>query len=164
MKMVKWGEIGGILEEAYAQLADLLEDVIRTWSLTGRTMQWLQVLMPGQQQVHEDWHDLDWQQRRFLLMVMCRSLGQMLGAGVPLLTAADTAADFLPVRQRDDFTRTFADHIRSGGRIRDYLISSEMMPAFLIKMVSVGEETGNLDILLQKVALAYQKQLELEAM
>lgn len=161
---VRWGEIGGILEESYAQLADLLELTFRTWSLTGKRAAWGWLLFPGQQSEPKDWNDLEDLHKAFVLMLFTRSLGQMLAAGVPFPLALETAAEFIPTWQRDGFVRESEDAMREGRSWASYLAASQIATAFLTTMVDIGENHGGLDAVLEKVATVYESQIECELM
>ncbi len=85
----------------------------------------------------------------------------MLASGVPIILAGDTAAGFLPSVQREAFRSSFEPRLGSGGRLSEVLGELGLGDAFLILMVKIGEEGGNLDAVLQKAADVYRRELEI---
>jgi type IV pilus assembly protein PilC len=52
------------------------------------------------------------------------------------------------------------ESIREGERIAEPLKRSGVFPPMVIQMISVGEETGNMDIMLHKIADFYDQEVE----
>src|SRR5690606_3194336 len=50
--------------------------------------------------------------------------------------------------------------IREGDRIGDPLEASRMFPPMVVHMIGVGEESGSLDFMLQKIADFYESEVE----
>lgn len=88
----------------------------------------------------------------------------MLLTGVPFLVALNTAAEFIPAAQREEFRRGSEQFVNSNKSWGAYLVSSGIIPAFMTSMVAAGEAAGMLDAILEKIAMVYQKQLECELM
>ncbi|TDQ58142.1 protein transport protein HofC [Mesocricetibacter intestinalis] len=103
------------------------------------------------------------------LIAFCRSLQLMLGAGVPINQALES---FLPrhekrrqgVHMQEDFILTREIGFILQGIARGYSFSdsvgSELFPAKARKMLQVGEQSGELNIMLQHIAESYGQQLE----
>ena len=159
---VRWGEIGGILEVSFGQLAELAEASLRVWTRTGKPSGWFWLLDPAHAAVPRDWSEIDARQQKLILMLWSRSLGLMLAAGVPFAMALETAADLLPEAQRQWMNETTAETFKQHRKISDALAESGFIPPFLVMMMSIGEVAGNLDDVLEKAALAYEHELEIE--
>ncbi|KJR43179.1 type II secretory pathway, component PulF [Candidatus Magnetoovum chiemensis] len=89
----------------------------------------------------------------------CRTLGTLLKSGVPLLTALKNVKDVVGnviIRSSID---TVIKGAKEGKGITNPIISTGMFPPLAISMIKVGEETGQLDIMLLKVANTYEKSL-----
>lgn len=89
-----------------------------------------------------------------------RTLGTLLGAGVPLLQSFEVtgkAVDNVVVEEGIQRVRT---SIREGESIATPLSQIEIFPPMVVQMVRVGEEAGNLDEMLIKVADFYDTEVE----
>jgi len=159
---VRWGEIGGILQDALGQLAELAEASLRVWTRSGKPSGWFWLLDPAHAAVPRDWSEIDARQQKLILMLWSRSLGLMLAAGVGFAMALKTAADLLPEAQRQWMNETTAETFKQNSKISDALAESGFIPPFLVTMMGIGEVAGNLDDVLEKAALAYEHELEIE--
>ena len=93
--------------------------------------------------------------RKVAVSRFARTLGTLVGSGVPILQSLDIARD---VTGNAVLSRVVA-HARSGvekgQKIGESLMVSDEFPADAIQMISVGEETGNLDGMLNKISDLY---------
>jgi type IV pilus assembly protein PilC len=89
-----------------------------------------------------------------------RTLGTLITAGVPILEALnitrDTVGNEVVARALTDVH----DSIREGESIAGPLRQSGVVDAIVVNMVDVGEETGELDRMLIKVADAYEEEVD----
>ncbi|MBI5015433.1 MAG: type II secretion system inner membrane protein GspF [Deltaproteobacteria bacterium] len=89
-----------------------------------------------------------------------KTLGTLLGSGVPLLTSLDIARAVLGNAVLEDAVADARIEVREGRSLRDALRASGQFPAAVVQMVGVGEESGALDQMLLKVAEAFEAQVE----
>lgn len=92
--------------------------------------------------------------------MFARGLGMMLEAGVPMIAALETAAGLIKnkaVVARIEATRKSV--LAGQGVARPLAEGKEFLP-MLPRMVAIGEETGTLGPVLEKVAVFHEKQLE----
>lgn len=97
---------------------------------------------------------------KIILARFARTFGTLMGSGVPILQAMDTTAGAI---DNDILSRAIMEArtaIREGERIADPLERSRLFPPMVVHMVSVGEETGSLDQMLQKVADFYESEVD----
>ena len=98
--------------------------------------------------------------RKMAIARMSRTLGTLLGNGVPILhalaIAKDTAGNEV-MRQALQEVRT---SVREGDTIAAPLVRASAFPALFIHMVRVGEETGQVDAMLEHVADAYDEEVD----
>ena len=89
-----------------------------------------------------------------------RTLGTMITSGVPILDAleitAKTAGNVV-VEKDVMHTRT---GISEGKTIAEPLSDSKVFPPMVVQMVAVGEATGNMDAMLNKIADFYDQEVE----
>lgn len=90
----------------------------------------------------------------------CRTFGSLTRSGVPILTSLeivrDTAGNQVIANAVDEARR----EIQTGGMISIALAKEAVFPVMAIQMISIGEETGELDQMLMKVADFYEDEVE----
>ncbi|MBS1723531.1 MAG: type II secretion system F family protein [Armatimonadetes bacterium] len=89
-----------------------------------------------------------------------RTMGTLLTSGVPILQAMETVAGTVGNTIMADAVLDARARIREGDRIGDPLESSKMFPPMVVHMIGVGEESGSLDFMLQKIADFYEAEVE----
>ena len=89
-----------------------------------------------------------------------RTLGTLISAGVPILEAIlitrDTSGNYV-------FERALGkvhDSIREGETFAGPLRESKVCDAIVVNMIDVGEETGDLDVMLMKIADNYDEEVD----
>lgn len=89
-----------------------------------------------------------------------RTLGTLLTSGVPILQAMETVAGTIGNSIMADAVLEARARIREGDRIGDPLEASRLFPPMVVHMIGVGEESGSLDFMLQKIADFYESEVE----
>ncbi|OYD22738.1 type II secretion system F family protein [Oceanimonas baumannii] len=89
-----------------------------------------------------------------------RSLGTLMQGGVPLLSALDIARQTLGNQLLMDILAEAGRELKEGKRLADPLQASGRFPPLAIQMIRVGEETGQLESMLLKVADTYDREVE----
>jgi len=89
----------------------------------------------------------------------CRTLGTLLKSGVPLLQALQNAKDVIENTVVAATIDTVASGAKEGKGITVPLSQTNVFPQLALSMIKVGEETGQLDTMLMKVAQTYEKSL-----
>jgi type IV pilus assembly protein PilC len=85
-----------------------------------------------------------------------RTLASLLRAGVPVLTGLEIAAEASANRAVVEAAGRAADELRGGTSLATALRAEAVVPTLLGEMVAVGEETGAVDVLVEKAADAYE--------
>ncbi|USR91141.1 type II secretion system F family protein [Phormidium yuhuli AB48] len=90
----------------------------------------------------------------------CNVFGTLTRSGVPILNAMeivrDTAGNEV-IAEAIDYAKT---QISEGGSISEAFRERGVMPALAVQMMSIGEETGELDKMLMKVGEFYEDEVE----
>lgn len=89
-----------------------------------------------------------------------RTLGTLLASGVPMLTAMDIVRNIITngvMRQAIETTR---DAVKEGSSMSETLKRTGEFPPLVIHMLSVGEKTGELEKMMEKVADDYDRQID----
>jgi general secretion pathway protein F len=83
---------------------------------------------------------------------LTRTLGTLVHNGVPLLTALSIARNVMGNSALGEAVDVATEEVKTGGGLAAALARSKMFPRLAVQMVSVGEESGELDTMLTKVA------------
>jgi len=89
-----------------------------------------------------------------------RMLGTLLAGGVPLLQALDVVSRVVGVSQVKQAVIEAAECVREGQNIAGLLQRNNIFPPMVTHMIAVGEETGKLDIMLEKLADFYDREVD----
>ena len=90
---------------------------------------------------------------------LTRSLGTLVGGGVPLLSALTIARESLSNTRMVEAVDKAVEHLKAGRYLANPLQLSGYFPSLAIQMIQVGEETGRLDEMLLKVADLYDREV-----
>ena len=91
----------------------------------------------------------------------CRTLGTLLKSGVPLLQALSNSRDIINNRVIAAAVDSVSAGAKEGKGIAVPLSETHVFPQLALSMIKVGEETGQLDAMLIKVASTYEKSLNI---
>ncbi|KWV43970.1 general secretion pathway protein GspF [Bradyrhizobium macuxiense] len=92
--------------------------------------------------------------------LFCRNLGLLLGSGVNLTTAMRILIDMMASIGSSTTWAEAADQIRHGVKLSDALAETEALPAMAVRMLRLGDETGQLPMLAGRVAEFYEAKLQ----
>ena len=103
--------------------------------------------------------------RNLAIARFCRILGTMLHNGIPILTALRIAKDSTGNKRLTEAIEKAAENVTGGESLAQPLASSGHFPRDIVEMVTVGEESNNLEHVLLNIAESTEKrtarQLEL---
>lgn len=89
-----------------------------------------------------------------------RTLGLLLRAGVPVLQALDIVADTTGNEVLTRATTDVKESVRSGESMASPLTRHPIFPPMVVQMIAVGEDTGQIDEMLDKVSDFYDQEVE----
>ena len=89
---------------------------------------------------------------------IARTLGTLLKNGVPLLSALTIARQVTSNRALDEALAQAAEQVKGGAGLSLALAQSQRLPRLALQMVQVGEEAGQLDTMLLKVADTFDQE------
>ena len=90
---------------------------------------------------------------------LARTLGTLLTNGVPLLSGLSIARNVMTNSLLRQSVEATTQKVKTGGGLAHNLAETGQFPRLALQMVSVGEETGQLDVMLMKVADTYDKEV-----
>ena len=92
--------------------------------------------------------------------LFCRNLGVLLGNGVPLTMTLRILVDMMASTGSVESWSTTAERVRHGGKLSEGLAETGALPAMAVRMIKLGEETGQLPVLSSRVADFYEAKLQ----
>jgi len=95
-----------------------------------------------------------------ILNKFCKTFGILIGSGVPILETTALLQRVVDNKVYEKAIEDASDYIRDGYNISTALRRTEVFPSILLQLASTGEDTGELDNLLDRAADYYQKQVD----
>jgi len=98
--------------------------------------------------------------RKIAISRFARTLGTMLSSGVPIITAMDIVKNVVQNEIIKKAVEESKENIREGESIARPLERSEVFPPMVIHMIEVGEQTGELENMLDRISISYDNEVE----
>ena len=90
----------------------------------------------------------------------CRVFGTLMRSGVPILSSLDIVCNTVGNQVIANTIAGAKEEIQQGGMMSLALQKANVFPPLAIQMISIGEETGELDAMMMKVADFYEDEVE----
>jgi general secretion pathway protein F len=90
----------------------------------------------------------------------CSTLGSLLGSGVDITTSLRLVRDLFRDRRAAEKVDRLIAEVRQGHRLSDALAGLDLLPAYVIPILRVGEEAGELDTMSKRIGGFYEDRLE----
>lgn len=94
------------------------------------------------------------------LSYFCRTLGTLLGSGVPVVHALDVVGKVSGNEIIADIMDEVKLSLKGGERLSEPIKQYDLFPPMVPQLINVGEETGNLPLLLDKLADYFDQEVE----
>jgi len=91
---------------------------------------------------------------------LARTLGTLIHNGVPLLTALSIARNVMANSALAEAVDEAAKEVKTGGGLASALARSKLFPRLALQMVQVGEESGELEGMLMRVADTFDMEVK----
>ena len=88
------------------------------------------------------------------------TFSMLLRSGVPILQSLEIVAETVNNRVVSDAVNDVQDSVREGESMAKPLAKHAVFPPMVVQMIAVGEETGQVDMMLEKVATFYEQEVE----
>jgi general secretion pathway protein F len=92
--------------------------------------------------------------------LFCRNLGLLLGSGVNLTTTLRILVDMMSSVGSSTVWTDAADRVRHGAKLSDALADTKALPSMAVRMLRLGDETGQLPVLAGRIAEFYEAKLQ----
>ncbi|HET8791784.1 MAG TPA: type II secretion system F family protein [Modicisalibacter sp.] len=89
-----------------------------------------------------------------------RTLATTFGAGVPLVESLNTASGAAGNKVYERAIMQIQEDVSGGQRLNFAMRNTDLFPVLAVQMVSIGEEAGSLDAMLNKVADFYEEEVD----
>jgi len=89
-----------------------------------------------------------------------RTLGSLLQSGVPLISALQIVGKIVDNSLIAKVIDEAVDDIHAGKSLAGTLSKSEWFPSISVQMISVGEQSGEIETMLNKIADTYEREVE----
>ena len=98
--------------------------------------------------------------RKVAVAKFTRTLGTMIASGVPILDGLEIVAKSAGNTVIERAIYFVREKISEGSNMADPLAKTNVFPSMVVQMISVGESTGAMDTMLQKIADFYEDEVE----
>ncbi len=98
---------------------------------------------------------------KFQVASFSRTLSTLLANGVPLLGALAIVRETLDNRLVAEKIGLAAESLKRGGGLSAPLMEAELFPSLAMQMIKLGEESGHLAEMLERVAVTYDKEIKI---
>jgi len=98
--------------------------------------------------------------RKISVARFCRTLGTLIQSGVPILEGLEITARTSGNSIVEDAIMATRKSIEEGKTISGPLEETQVFPSMVVQMISVGEQTGALDVMLSKIADFYEDEVD----
>lgn len=89
-----------------------------------------------------------------------RNFGTMIGAGVPLLQALDIVGEVSGNYVIEQAIKDVQESVRRGEPLTGPLAKHDVFPSMVTQMMAVGEDSGSLETMLEKISEFYDQEVE----
>jgi len=93
----------------------------------------------------------------------CRSFGMAMNSGVPIVTALSLVSRVVDNAYYEDRIMGMRDSVSQGDSLLRAFMASAVFSPVELQMIAVGEETGDIETMVQQLAILYQDEVEYEA-
>ena len=98
--------------------------------------------------------------RKVAVAKFTRTLGTMIASGVPILDALMITAKSAGNKVVENAIMYTRERISEGRTMADPLAETGVFPVMVVQMIAVGESTGAMDAMLQKIADFYEDEVD----
>lgn len=92
--------------------------------------------------------------------LFCRNLDVLLKASVPLTASLRILAEMMSTMTDFEVWTRVVERVRQGGKLAEALAETQLLPAMAVRMLRLGEESGQLPVLAGRVAEFYESKLQ----
>lgn len=100
--------------------------------------------------------------RKVALSRFARTFATLIKSGVPILGSLEIVSQTAGNRVISDVVDSARENVRQGDALSEPLAQSKVFPPMVTRMIGIGEKSGSLETLLEKIAQFYDEQVSAE--
>ncbi|OGD70445.1 hypothetical protein A3I18_01475, partial [Candidatus Campbellbacteria bacterium RIFCSPLOWO2_02_FULL_35_11] len=97
--------------------------------------------------------------RKLYLTRIASNMNTMLMSGVPIIKVIENTADVVDNEIYRGILMTAAEEVRAGKSVSDSLVGYDEIPNIMIQMIKIGEETGEMGMILETLSKFYEREV-----
>ncbi|MDD5749645.1 MAG: type II secretion system F family protein [Patescibacteria group bacterium] len=98
--------------------------------------------------------------KKIYIVRFTRSLSTLIRGGVPIASALTISAEVVDNHAYEKLILDTVDEVEGGNSIASLFVKSPLMPKMLSQMMVIGERTGKLDAVLEKLSSFYSREID----
>ncbi len=98
--------------------------------------------------------------KKIAIAKFCRTFSTLVSSGVPILTALDIVGKTAGNKVLEDAVFASRKFVQEGEAISEPLARSGIFPPMVVRMIGVGEKTGKLEDMLNKISQFYEDEVD----
>ena len=98
--------------------------------------------------------------KKIYIVRFTRSLSTLIKGGVPIATALRITAEVVDNEAYEELIMQTVLEVEGGNSLATVFVKSDLMPTMLPQMMIIGERTGKLDIVLEKLSGFYTREID----
>lgn len=98
--------------------------------------------------------------RKIALARFSRTFATLIRSGVPIMATLDIVAETAGNRVVSNAVNASKESVRNGQLLSEPLAAAKVFPPMVVRMIAIGEKTGALEQLLEKIAEFYDSQVK----
>ncbi len=98
--------------------------------------------------------------KKIALARFSRTFATLIQSGVPIMGTLDIVADTAGNQVVADVVRNSKESVKGGNMLSEPLGESRVFPPMVVRMIAIGERSGALEVLLEKIAEFYDSQVK----
>lgn len=98
--------------------------------------------------------------KKFYLARVADNMDTLLSSGISIVRAIEITAEVVDNKVYSKILAEAAESVKGGASFSESLISKKEMPAIVVQMIQVGEETGTLSTILKTLAGFYKREVD----
>ncbi len=98
--------------------------------------------------------------KKIYIVRFTRSLSTLIKGGVPIAAALRITAEVVDNQAYEELIMQTVTEVEGGNSLATVFVKSELMPTMLPQMMIIGERTGKLDLVLEKLSGFYTREID----
>jgi len=98
--------------------------------------------------------------KKVYIVRFTRSLSTLIRGGVPITSALTITAEVVDNKAYEKLILDTVDEVEGGNSLATLFVKSKLMPKMLSQMMVIGEKTGKLDNVLEKLSDFYSREID----